>query len=64
MASRDSWWLGVLMALALLTRFAMLTHPRQVVFDEYHFGSFAGQSGRLDGATAGRHGLLRLHRKA
>ena len=38
--SRDAWWLSVLTVLALLTRFAMLNHPRQVVFDEYHFGKF------------------------
>ena len=32
--------LSALTALALLTRFAMLNYPRQVVFDEYHFGKF------------------------
>ena len=29
-----------LFALGLVTRFVMLNYPRQVVFDEYHFGKF------------------------
>ena len=37
----------VLMALALVTRFAMLNYPRHVVFDEYHFGKFV--NGYLSG---------------
>ena len=31
---------AALFALGLVTRFALLGYPRQVVFDEYHFGKF------------------------
>jgi len=30
----------VLLGLGVLTRCAYLTYPREVVFDEYHFGKF------------------------
>ena len=31
---------AILASLSLLTRFAFLNYPREVVFDEYHFGKF------------------------
>ena len=31
---------AVLLVLGLVTRFVLLTYPRQVVWDEYHFGKF------------------------
>lgn len=37
-----------LFGLGLLTRFAYLTYPREVVFDEYHFGKFI--NGYITGA--------------
>ena len=41
-ASKSDWdfkvALGVITALAFLTRFWGITHPDQVVFDEVHFG--------------------------
>ncbi|KAI7476198.1 protein O-mannosyl-transferase 1 [Hortaea werneckii] len=44
-ASKSDWdfkvALGVITALAFLTRFWGITHPDQVVFDEVHFGKFA-----------------------
>ncbi|KAI7663462.1 protein O-mannosyl-transferase 1, partial [Hortaea werneckii] len=44
-ASKSDWdfkvALGVITALAFLTRFWGISHPDQVVFDEVHFGKFA-----------------------
>ena len=36
----DAVLAGTLFVLALVTRFAFLKYPREVVFDEYHFGKF------------------------
>jgi dolichyl-phosphate-mannose--protein O-mannosyl transferase len=36
----DAVLAGTLFVLALVTRFAFLKDPREVVFDEYHFGKF------------------------
>jgi len=33
--------LAIITALAFFTRFYMLDHPNEVVFDEVHFGKFA-----------------------
>jgi dolichyl-phosphate-mannose-protein mannosyltransferase len=38
----------LLFGLGVLTRFAYLTHPREVIFDEYHFGKFV--NGYITGA--------------
>ena len=46
--SADRAVLLLLSALALVTRFAMLAYPRQVVWDEHHFGKFV--NGYLSGA--------------
>ncbi|KAI5451339.1 Dolichyl-phosphate-mannose--protein mannosyltransferase 4 [Naganishia albida] len=41
---RNSWIIaGVVTLLALVMRFWKIEHPAQVVFDEVHFGAFAGQ---------------------
>ena len=38
---------ATLFLLALLSRFALLNHPRQVVWDEFHFGKFV--DGHING---------------
>ena len=43
----DARLLAILLALGLVTRFALLNYPRAVVFDEYHFGKFV--NGYLSG---------------
>ncbi|KAL1507266.1 hypothetical protein AB1Y20_008115 [Prymnesium parvum] len=39
-ASLSALLSGALLAAGLVTRFALLSYPRQVVWDEYHFGKF------------------------
>ena len=34
----DAFLASAFLALSVLTRVAMLEYPREVVFDEYHFG--------------------------
>ena len=36
----DAFLSSAFLALSVLTRVAMLEYPREVVFDEYHFGKF------------------------
>ena len=58
MRRADQLALLLLSTLSVLTRFAYLAHPREVVFDEYHFGKFV--NGYLTGmrafARGGGHG--------